>query len=101
MTQTRSKTEPPAVQRTARIHASLEKEFNPILLNVTNDSARHRGHAGASPQEDTHYNIEIAAAAFKGLSRVQAQRLIYKALAEEFETGLHALSIQARAQEAG
>ena len=33
------------------------------------------------------------AAAFEGLSRVARQRLVYAELREEFDTGLHALTL--------
>lgn len=53
----------------------------------------HAGHAGARPGGETHYRLRVVAAAFEGLSRVARQRLVYQALAPEFETGLHALSL--------
>jgi len=41
--------------------------------------------------------VTIVSEAFAGLSRVQVQRAINMVLAEEFETGLHALSLKASA----
>jgi len=83
--------------RTERIRARLTQLFSPSVLNVTDDSARHAGHAGASPEGETHYNVEIVSTAFAGKSRVEMQRAVNQALAPEFERGLHALSIKARA----
>ena len=83
--------------RTERIRARLTQIFSPSVLNVTDDSARHAGHAGASPEGETHYNVEIASAAFAGKSRVEMQRAVNQALQPEFDSGLHALSIKARA----
>ncbi len=83
--------------RQTRIHAALSAALKPLELNVIDDSARHAGHAGASPDGETHYNVEIVAAAFAGLSRVAMQRTVMDALKSEFDTGLHALSIKARA----
>jgi BolA protein len=37
--------------------------------------------------------------AFAGLSRVARQRLVYHALGEEFDTGLHALSLDLKTPE--
>lgn len=70
--------------------------FSPTLLNVTDDSARHAGHAGAEPGGETHYNVEIESTAFAGKTRVEMQRAVNSALKEEFDSGLHALSIKAR-----
>lgn len=83
--------------RTNRIHAVLTGAFNPIELDVIDDSARHAGHAGASPEGETHYNVRIVSAKFNGQSRVAMQRAVMSALKSEFESGLHALSIKASA----
>ena len=42
---------------------------------------------------NSHFAVRIRAAAFDGVSRVQAQRLVYKVLAEELDAGLHALRL--------
>lgn len=81
--------------RQSRIFTTLTEAFAPELLDVIDDSARHAGHAGASAEGETHYNIVIKSAAFAGQSRVSMQRAIMRALDEEFQTGLHALSIKA------
>lgn len=83
--------------RTERIREKLQDAFTPESLEITDDSARHAGHAGAAPGGETHYNVTIVSEAFAGLSRVQVQRAINMVLAEEFETGLHALSLKASA----
>jgi len=83
--------------RQTRIHAALSTALSPTELKVIDDSARHAGHAGASPGGETHYNVEIIASAFAGLSRVAMQRAVMDALKSEFDTGLHALSIKASA----
>lgn len=82
--------------RRERILAKLTQAFTPEKLNVVDDSARHAGHAGASPEGETHFNVEIVAATFCGQSRVAMQRAVMDALQSEFESGLHALSIKAR-----
>ena len=83
--------------RIDRIRDSLEQAFNPELLEVIDDSAKHAGHAGASPEGETHFTVKIISEAFEGLSRVQLQRSINMVLAPEFESGLHALSLKASA----
>ena len=84
------------MNRSERIHMTLTKVFTPSVLNVIDDSHKHAGHAGAQPEGETHYTVEIVADAFEGLSRVAVQRAVMEALREEFDSGLHALSIKAR-----
>jgi BolA family transcriptional regulator, general stress-responsive regulator len=87
---------PQPSDRTSRIRDLLTEAFEPEHLKITDDSARHAGHAGAAPGGETHYNIEITSNAFAGLSRVQIQRTVMLALQKEFDSGLHALSLQAK-----
>lgn len=77
-----------------RIKQKLEAEFRPTRLAVIDDSARHHGHAGARPEGETHFKVEIVAPAFAGRSRVDRQRLVYQALAEELAGRVHALEVR-------
>lgn len=81
--------------RSERIHNTLTKNFAPTTLDVVDDSHKHGGHAGARPEGETHYTVTIVSSQFEGQSRVAMQRAIMAALQDEFETGLHALSIKA------
>lgn len=71
----------------------LRELFSPLDFVLTDDSSRHAGHAGARPGGQTHYSLRLVSARFEGLSRVARQRLVYQALGGEFETGLHAFSL--------
>ena len=73
----------------------LQAAFAPRALEVEDESAKHAGHSGARESGESHFRVRIVADAFKGLSRVERQRRIHAALAEEFAKGLHALSINA------
>ena len=77
------------------MRSALEAAFSPGLLEIVDESHLHHGHAGAAPGGETHYSIRIRAEKFSGLSRVAKHRLVNDALASEFASGLHALSIQA------
>ncbi|MEM5515632.1 BolA family protein [Henriciella sp. AS95] len=81
--------------RTTRIRESLTQVFAPERLEITDQSALHAGHAGASPEGETHFKVEIISEKFRGLSRVAMQREVNNALKSEFDSGLHALSIKA------
>ena len=75
----------------------LTVAFSPTQLDIEDDSARHAGHGGSRPGGETHFNVVIESAAFEGLSRVQRQRAVYTALAEELAGPVHALSVKALA----
>jgi BolA family transcriptional regulator, general stress-responsive regulator len=79
------------------IHDKLAAAFSPTRLEVEDDSARHHGHAGATPGGESHFNLVIVSPKFEGQSRVQRQRAVLSALAEELAGPVHALSINARA----
>lgn len=79
--------------RAARIHAALEAAFAPARIEVSDDSAKHAGHAGAAPGGETHYTVAIVSPRFAGLGRVARHRLVNAALAPELATGLHALAL--------
>lgn len=77
------------------MRSRLAGAFSPSMLEVIDESALHHGHAGAAPGGETHYLVRIRSEALAGLSRVQRHRAVNAALAEEFASGLHALSIDA------
>lgn len=79
-----------------RIREKLEATLHPERLEIHNDSHLHAGHhAGAQRGEETHFRVEIVAAAFAGENRVARQRRVYGILAEELATGVHALQLSA------
>jgi len=82
-------------RRAERIRAALSAAFSPEALEIVDESHLHQGHAGHRPGGETHYSVRIRAKAFAGLSRVARHRLVNEALKAEFDTGLHALSIDA------
>lgn len=84
-------------ERERRIRTILAETFAPARLEVVDDSARHAGHAGAAPGGGTHFNVAIVSSAFEGLSRVERHRLVNAALKAEFDGGLHALAVVAKA----
>jgi BolA protein len=79
------------------IRTKLSAAFSPARLEIEDDSARHHGHAGATPGGESHFNVVIEATIFEGMGRVQRQRAVYGALAEELAGPVHALSLKALA----
>ncbi len=79
---------------------ALDAAFAPMAMQLVNESAKHRGHAGVAEAGDsgnTHFRLEIVAKAFAGKSRVERHRMIYAALGDAFDRGMHALAIDAKA----
>ncbi len=78
---------------TSRLRAKLEAALSPLALDIEDESAKHAGHAGAREGGETHYRIRIVSESFAGLNRVQRQRKVYAAVAEELAERVHALSL--------
>lgn len=76
-----------------QIRDILEKEFSPSVLEVTNDSEKHRGHAGYDGSGESHFTVTIKSGAFEGLSRVACHRMIYGALDLLLKQKIHALAL--------
>ena len=79
--------------RASRLRAALQAAFAPTSIEVVDDSARHAGHAGATPGGQTHYNVMLVSESFAGKGRVERSRMVHAALQSEFGSGLHALSL--------
>lgn len=80
-----------------RMKTRLETAFAPSRLEIVDDSEKHRGHAGHREGGESHFTVIIESAVFAGLGRVERQRRINRALAEELAGPVHALSIRATA----
>jgi len=79
----------------AAVHERLSVALLPAHLEVIDESADHAGHVGADGTgSGTHFRVRIAAPAFAGRSRVAQHRLVYDALHDFLQRGLHALAIE-------
>ena len=83
------------MSRDQRIHDILQKNFTPSKLDIINNSHQHAGHSSSPGTGESHYHIIISSQDFRSKSRVEIHRMINKLLKEEFDQGLHALSIEA------
>lgn len=81
----------------ARIYSKLSEAFHPELLEIQDDSEAHRGHGGYRDGGQTHFSVKIRAEAFRGQSRVAAQRAVMAALREELAERVHALVLDVAA----
>jgi len=76
------------------IETKLSAALSPAHLEVIDNSAKHAGHAGARPQGESHFAVIVVSSAFEGQNRVQRQRMVYAALAEEMANDIHALELK-------
>ena len=76
-----------------RMRHKLTEAFAPESLEIEDQSESHRGHGGYREGGETHFHLSMRAAAFNGLGRVARQRLVMKALAQELDERVHALSM--------
>jgi len=89
-----------AARRRERIEAKLLERLEAEHVEVVDESHLHRGHPGARSGAG-HFRVTVVSPRFVGLGRVEAQRLVYDALAEEIGPEIHALSIRALPPERG
>ena len=88
-------TTPDAAPTAERIAQRLRETLQPMLLEVIDESHQHHGHAGANGSGfGTHFRVRITSPFFTGKSAVMRHRLVYDALRDFIEQGLHALAIE-------
>ena len=77
------------------LRARLEELLAPSRLEVIDESAAHLGHAGQDGTgAGTHFRVRIASPLFEGKPKVVRHRLVYDALRDFLDRGLHALAIE-------
>ena len=86
-------TGPVAAEMLRRLNSAL----SPTRIELTDDSEQHRGHSGYNPAGESHFTLEIESETFAGKSRVERQRMVYKALGDLMRERVHARQIKARA----
>jgi len=72
----------------------LSTRFQPVHLEVIDESDRHRGHSGWREGGETHFRVRIATRQFAGKPRLAQHRAIMDALDAELKAGVHALAIE-------
>jgi BolA protein len=71
--------------------------LDPQSINIRDDSAQHAGHAGA--KSGGHFALRIVSVRFAGLPTVRRHRLVYDAIGDLLQQGIHALSVDAKTPE--
>ena len=80
-----------ATQMAQRLRDSLQT----TSLEVIDESGAHAGHAGANGSGfGTHFRVRIASPLFTGQTRIARHRLVYDALQDFIDQGVHAIAIE-------
>ncbi len=74
------------------IHARLTAAFAPEVLQIQDDSEKHRGHGGWREGGETHFNVTIRAPGLASMTRIARHRAVHQALGD-LTTRSHALSL--------
>jgi BolA family transcriptional regulator, general stress-responsive regulator len=77
------------MSRHARIDAALRETFDPLHLEVIDESHMHSVPAGS----ESHFKLLVVSERFVGQNLVARHRAVNALLRPEFEGGLHALAL--------
>jgi BolA protein len=72
--------------------------LEPSFIEVKDDTDKHNGHVNYVAGKASHFELKIISNAFNGMSRIKMHQEIYKILKEEMKSDIHALQIDARAE---
>jgi BolA protein len=68
--------------------------LSPTLVELTDDSALHAGHAEALAHGGGHFSLTVVSESFKGQSAVRRHRAVYALLADLIPGRIHALQLR-------
>lgn len=71
------------------IEDKLNREFDPLHLEVVNESHMHNVPEGS----ESHFKVTVVSAAFDGQQLIARHRSVNKVLGEELGGGVHALAL--------
>lgn len=77
------------------IEEKLVNDFNPLHLEVINESGNHNVPEGS----ESHFKVIIVSPAFAGKNLLTRHRMINATLADELKDSIHALAIHTYTEE--
>ena len=78
-----------------QMHQVLQDRLTPTQLEVLDESAAHAGHSGSNGTAfGSHFRVRIGSPLFTGKPRVARHRLVYDALQDFIDQGVHAIAIE-------
>lgn len=77
------------------IRERLQEKFNPIVINIVNQSEQHASHISEELPfyGQTHFSIQIQAEELENLTKIEQHRRIFSCLNDLIPSPIHALSI--------
>lgn len=75
-----------------KVEMLLRGRFDPLHLELRDNSAKHVGHRGAT-SGGGHYHVLIVSHAFEGRELIDRHRMVNETLRELFGKGIHALGL--------
>jgi len=75
------------------VKAKINNELKPEYLSLMDNSIFHTKHKSFDPKK-FHLKIIIKSSKLKGMSKIDAHRLIFSILGEEMKQTIHALEIE-------
>ena len=82
------------MDRASQIRSCLDQAFEAEHLEVIDESAQHRGHAGAPEEGQSHFRVRLNAPELGPLSRIARHRAVHAAIGPELMGQIHALAIE-------
>ena len=79
----------------ATIEKKLANDFNPLHLEVINESSNHNVPVGSI----SHFKVVVVSPAFEGKNLLARHRMINATLADELKNTIHALAIHTYTEE--
>jgi BolA protein len=68
--------------------------LEPVVVEVADRSAGHRGHAGWREGGETHFEVLVVSPRFRGQSRIARHRLVHELVADLMAERVHALALR-------
>ena len=85
----------PLDQLASAMQQRLQDVLQPSHLEVLDESAAHAGHSGSNGTAfGSHFRVRIGSPLFTGKPRVARHRLVYDALQDFIDQGVHAVAIE-------
>ncbi|MCC5855516.1 MAG: BolA/IbaG family iron-sulfur metabolism protein [Idiomarina sp.] len=73
----------------ARIEGKLLAEFDPVFMEIENESHMHASGKGA----ESHFKVVLVSNRFEAMRLINRHRAVNSCLAEEFLNDIHALAL--------
>lgn len=85
------------MNRVEAIREKLTTAFEPLKLDIVDESHKHAGHASAGGAG--HFAVHLVSGNFAGKSPIERHRMVYTAVGDLMHSEIHALSIRAETPE--